>query len=265
MNFALPFPNIDPVLIEIGMIGSFPLAIRWYGLLWMAGCVGAWWWVLKYFERSPVKVEKKHIDDFLVWAVIATVLGGRLGYGAFYSGDNFNFFHIWKGGLSFHGGLIGVIISVIVFVKIRKIPFWRFSDGIACAAPIGLFTVRIANFINGELYGRVTGAPWGMVFPAGGPEPRHPSQLYEAFLEGAMLFAFLYILSRNEKIRARPGMLTGIFMLGYGSARGLVEFVRQPDVHLGVLAFGLTMGQWLSIPVLLFGLYLVFRPHKTNP
>ena len=198
MIFALPFPSIDPVLINIGMVGSFPIAIRWYGLLWIAGCVGAWWWVIKYFERSPVEVEKKHIDDFLVWAVLATVLGGRIGYSAFYSGDNFNFFQIWQGGLSFHGGLIGVIVAVIVFVKMRKIPFWQFSDAIACAAPIGLFAVRIANFINGELYGRVTNVPWGMVFPLGGPEPRHPSQLYEAFLEGAVLFALLYILSRKR-------------------------------------------------------------------
>ena len=262
MIFALPFPSIDPVLINIGMVGSFPIAIRWYGLLWIAGCIGAWWWVTKYFERSPVEVEKKHIDDFLVWAVLATVLGGRIGYSAFYSGDNFNFFQIWQGGLSFHGGLIGVIVAVIIFVKMRKIPFWQFSDAIACAAPIGLFAVRIANFINGELYGRVTNVPWGMVFPLGGPEPRHPSQLYEAFLEGAVLFALLYILSRNDKVRARPGLLTGIFMLGYAAARGLVEFIRQPDQHIGVLAFGLTMGQWLSIPILLFGLYLVFRSHK---
>ena len=263
MTFALPFPSIDPVLINIGMVGGFPIAIRWYGLLWIAGCVGAWWWVIRYFERSPVEVEKKHIDDFLVWAVLATVLGGRIGYGAFYSGDNFDFFQIWQGGLSFHGGLVGVIVAVIVFVKMRKIPFWQFSDAIACAAPIGLFAVRIANFINGELYGRVTNVPWGMVFPLGGPQPRHPSQLYEAFLEGAVLFALLYALSRNDKVRARPGLLTGIFMLGYAGARGLVEFFRQPDQHIGVLAFGLTMGQWLSIPILLFGLYLVFRSHKT--
>ena len=180
----------------------------------------------------------------------------------FYSGDNFDFFQIWQGGLSFHGGLIGVIVAVIVFVKMRKIPLWQFSDAIACAAPIGLFAVRIANFINGELYGRVTNVPWGMVFPLGGPEPRHPSQLYEAFLEGAVLFALLYILSRNDKVRARPGLLTGIFMLGYAAARTGGIF-RQPDQHIGVLAFGLTMGQWLSIPILLFGLYLVFRSHKT--
>ena len=156
------------------------------------------------------------------------------------------------------------IVAVIVFVKMRKIPFWQFSDAIACAAPIGLFAVRIANFINGELYGRVTDVPWGMVFPAGGPAPRHPSQLYEAILEGMVLFTLLNILSRNKIICARPGLLTGIFMLGYAIARGLVEFFRQPDGHLGVLAFGLTMGQWLTIPVLLFGLYLVFRSHKTD-
>ena len=128
--------------------------------------------------------------------------------------------------------------------------------------PIGLFFGRLSNFINGELYGRVTALAWAMVFPNSDGQPRHPSQLYEAFLEGAVLFALLYALSRNDKVRARPGLLTGIFMLGYAAARGLVEFIRQPDQHIGVLAFGLTMGQWLSIPILLFGLYLVFRSHK---
>ncbi len=262
MTFALTFPTIDPVLIDFGTIGGFPLAIRWYGVMWMAGCLAAWRWVVQYFKRLPGMVEKKHIDDFLVWTVLATVIGGRVGYGLFYSGDNFSFFQIWQGGLSFHGGLIGVIVAVIVFVKLRKLPFWAFSDAVACAAPLGLFTVRIANFINGELYGRVTDVSWGMVFPGGGPDPRHPSQLYEAFLEGIVLFVVLNLLARNEKIRNRPGLLTGLFMLGYAAARGSVELVRQPDAHLGVLAFGMTMGQWLSIPVLLFGLYLLFRPHK---
>ena len=264
MNFVLPFPNIDPVLIEFGQIGSFPIAIRWYGLLWMVGCVLAWWCVIKFFERSSFKVEKKHIDDFLIWGVLGTVLGGRIGYSMFYSSENFSFFKIWQGGLSFHGGLMGVIVAIIIFTKLRAIPFWRFSDAICCSAPIGLFSVRIANFINGELYGRVTNLPWGIIFPSGDNEPRHPSQLYEAFLEGVVLFVILYFLSRNGHVRERTGLLTGIFMTGYAAARGAVEFVRQPDAHLGLLAGGLTMGQWLTIPIFLFGLYLIFRSHRTS-
>ena len=260
----LPFPNIDPVLVEFGHIGNFPIAIRWYGLLWMVGCVLAWWQVVRFFERSSVKVEKKHIDDFLIWGVLATVLGGRIGYGIFYSSSGFSFFQIWQGGLSFHGGLVGVIVAIIIFTKLRRIPFWRFSDAISCSAPIGLFSVRIANFINGELYGRVTTVPWGMVFPSGGTEPRHPSQLYEAFLEGIVLFVLLYLIAQKEEYRERTGLLTGIFMVGYSGARGFVELVRQPDAHIGILIGGMTMGQWLSVPVFLFGLYLIFRPHKPD-
>ena len=264
MTFVLPFPNIDPVLVEFGQIGSFPIAIRWYGLLWMVGCILAWWQVVKFFERSTVKVTKKNIDDFLIWGVLATVLGGRIGYGIFYATENFSFFQIWQGGLSFHGGLIGVIIAVIIFTKLRAIPFWQFSDAISCSAPIGLFSVRIANFVNGELYGRVTDVPWGMVFPAGGTDPRHPSQLYEAFLEGFILFVILKLFSQKEEYIERAGLLTGIFMVGYALARGAVEFVRQPDAHIGFLTGGLTMGQWLSIPIFLFGLYLIFRPQKSD-
>ena len=262
MAFSLSFPNIDPVLIEFGQIGNFPLAIRWYGVLWVTGCLLAWWNAIKYFERSPQHVVRKDVDDFLVWGLLGTVIGGRIGYGVFYSQENFSLFQIWQGGLSFHGGLLGVILAVVIYTKLRTIPFWKFSDAISCSAPIGLFSVRIANFVNGELYGRETNMPWGMVFPKGGTELRHPSQLYEAILEGIILFALLYLLSRKENIRERKGLLTGVFMIGYAIARGIVEFVREPDVHLGILAGGLTMGQWLSIPVFLFGLYLVLRPHK---
>ena len=262
MIFVLPFPNIDPVLIQFGQVGNFPIAIRWYGVLWMAGCLLAWWSAVKFFERSSEKVAQKHVDDFLVWGVLGTVIGGRIGYGIFYSNEYFSFFQVWQGGLSFHGGLSGVIIAAVVFTKFRAIPFWQFSDAIACSAPIGLLLVRVANFINGELYGRVTNMPWGMIFPSGGSEPRHPSQLYEAFLEGLVLFVVLYVLSRNEKICKKAGLLTGIFMVGYAVARGAVELVRQPDPHLGILTGGLTMGQWLSIPVFLFGLYLILRPNK---
>ena len=191
MTLLLPFPNIDPVLIEFGRIGNFPLAIRWYGVLWITGCLLAWWNAIKYFERSSQPLVRKDIDDFLVWGLLGTVIGGRIGYGIFYSNENFSLFQIWQGGLSFHGGLLGVILAVVIYTKLRGIPFWRFSDAISCSAPIGLFSVRVANFINGELYGRETNMPWGMIFPKGGIELRHPSQIYEAILEGLILFILI--------------------------------------------------------------------------
>ena len=263
MTFVLPFPNIDPVLIELVRFGNFPIAIRWYGLLWIFGCLLAWWNARNFCEKYSQNVTKKDIDDFLVWGVLATVVGGRIGYALFYSDENFNIFLIWQGGLSFHGGFLGVVLAIIFYTKYRAVPIWQFSDAIACSAPIGLCSVRIANFINGELYGRVTTMPWGMVFPGGGSQPRHPSQLYEAFFEGIVLFVVLYMLSLNKKVYNRVGLLTGIFMVGYALARGAVEIFRQPDAHLGFLAGGMTMGQWLSAPVLVFGLYLILRPHKT--
>ncbi|MEE2745999.1 MAG: prolipoprotein diacylglyceryl transferase [Pseudomonadota bacterium] len=264
MFFAIPFPNIDPVLIEFGQIGSFPIAVRWYGLLWVVGCIGAWWNVNRYFSGTSNKIEKKYIDDFLIWGILATVIGGRLGYFIFYSEDNFNFFQIWLGGLSFHGGLAGVIFAMLLFTRRYSISFWLFSDAIACSAPIGLFTVRIANFINGELYGRISDLPWAMVFPAGGLSSRLPSQLYEAFFEGLVLFGILYYFSKKASLSERPGTLTGIFLVGYSIARGIIENFRQPDAHLGLLAGGLTMGQWLSFPVLCFGILLIIfaRPFK---
>ena len=263
MTFVLPFPNINPVLVEFGQLGNFPVAIRWYGLLWIFGCLLAWWNAKNYCDKYSKNVTKKDIDDFLVWGVLATVIGGRIGYAIFYSYENFIFFQIWQGGLSFHGGLLGVVFAIVLYTKYRAIPIWQFGDAIACSAPIGLFSVRIANFINGELYGRVTSMPWGMVFPGSGSEPRHPSQLYEAFFEGIILFFLLFMLSRNQKINNRSGVLTGIFLVGYAVARGAVELFRQPDAHLGLLAGGMTMGQWLSIPVFVCGLYLICRPHKT--
>ena len=257
MTFAVPFPSIDPVLIDIGMIGSFPVAIRWYGLLWITGCIGAWCWVVKYFERSSVKVEKKHIDDFLVWAVLATVLGGRIGYGAFYSGDNFNVFQIWRGGLSFHGGLVGVIIAVIVFVKMRKIPFWRFSDAIACAAPIGLFAVRIANFINGELIGKTTNMFWGVVFPKVDNLARHPSQLYEAALEGIVLFLIMNFIFFKKNYHV--GSCSFMFLIFYGLFRIFSEFFREPDAQIGYLFNIMSMGMFLSLFMIIAGVILFFQ------
>lgn len=265
---AIPFPAIDPVIVDFGPLIGLPLAIRWYSVMWLGGCVLAWLYVRWFIVRPPHAMSDRDASDFLFWAILATMIGGRLGYVGFYMPqlmlDNpLSLFAIWQGGMSFHGGLIGVIVAIILFARKRNLDLLAMSDAIACAAPIGLFLVRIANFINGELYGRVTDAPWGMVFPGGDDLPRHPSQLYEAALEGLVLFLILFVVSRSERIRMKSGMLTGIFFIGYAAARGLVELVREPDAHLGLLLGGATMGQLLSIPVLLLGLYLVIRAQRT--
>lgn len=261
---ALPYPIIDPIIFQVG-----PLAIRWYSLAYIGGLLFAWRYMIHLAAREPQVGRREDIDDFLVWATLGVVLGGRIGYTLFY---NFDYYasnplaalQIWKGGMSFHGGVLGVIVSGLIFVRRRNIPALRFADIVACATPVGLMLGRLANFINGELFGRVSDAPWAMVFPRGGPAPRHPSQLYEAALEGLLLFIVLYLLSRSQAIRNRPGVLTGVFLVGYGLARAFVELFRQPDAHLGTLAAGLTMGQWLSIPMMIGGLYLIIRtPEKS--
>jgi phosphatidylglycerol---prolipoprotein diacylglyceryl transferase len=262
MTFAIPFPNIDPVLIEIG-----PFALRWYALAYIAGLILGWRYVRHLAKATPQVATTNDVDDFLVWATIGVVLGGRVGYILFY---NFDFYadnplralEIWRGGMSFHGGMLGVILAMIGFCRKRNIPFFGFSDLIACATPIGLLLGRIANFINAELYGRLTDLPWGVIFPGGGSVPRHPSQLYQAFLEGLVLFIILYLLWRSEWVRMRLGILSGTFLLGYGIFRMIGEVFREPDVHIGFLAFGTTMGQWLSFPMVVLGAILIFRAQQ---
>jgi phosphatidylglycerol:prolipoprotein diacylglycerol transferase len=225
--------------------------------------------MLRLAARSPDVASHEDIDDFLIWATLGIVLGGRIGYTLFYNLDYYAAnplaaLQIWKGGMSFHGGVLGVIVSGLIFVKRRGISALRFADIVACATPVGLMLGRLANFINGELFGRVSDVPWAMVFPRGGPETRHPSQLYEAALEGLVLFIVMALLSRSETIRNRPGVLLGVFMLGYALARATVELFRQPDAHLGILAAGLTMGQWLSLPMVAGGIYLIIRSPKKD-
>ncbi len=264
--FAIPYPAIDPVLIELG-----PFVIRWYALAYIAGLVIGWRWCLMLAKRPPLFVTAEAIDDFLVWATLGVVLGGRLGYVLFYKPDYYlanplEALQVWHGGMSFHGGALGVVLAIVLFCRQRRINFLAFGDIIVCAAPIGLFFGRIANFINSELWGRVTDVPWAMVFPNGGPLPRHPSQLYEAVLEGIVLFIIVNGLERFTGIRERPGALSGVFLIGYGIARIIAEFFREPDAFLGFLAFGLTMGQILSLPFVLVGLVLLLRPqHRLTP
>ena len=249
---VIPFPAIDPILIEFG-----PVAIRWYGLAYVAALLLGWRYIIRLAARPETPVEPRAADDFLIWAMIGVVLGGRLGHVLFYQpaayfADPAQILRIWQGGMSFHGGMLGVAIAIVLFARRRHLPVLAIADLVAAAAPIGQFFGRLANFINGELYGRVSDVPWAMVFPAGGPLPRHPSQLYQAGIEGLALFIVLALLVRGGAL-AKPGTLTGAFLLGYGLARIFAEFFRAPDAYLGFLIGGATMGQLLSLPMLAVG------------
>ena len=255
--FAIPFPAIDPVAVAIG-----PFVVRWYALAYIVGLLLGWRYCLVLADRPPRLVERRDIDAFLVWATLGVVLGGRIGYVLFYQPGYYlqhpiEALYLWHGGMSFHGGALGVTLAILLFTRTRRLPVLAFSDVIAEAIPIGLFFGRIANFINGELFGRETDIPWAMVFPNGGPVPRHPSQLYEAVCEGLLLFLVL-LLAEHRGARRRPGIVTGLFLIGYAVARMSGELFRQPDAQLGFLVFGTTMGQLLSIPVLIAGFILIW-------
>jgi phosphatidylglycerol---prolipoprotein diacylglyceryl transferase len=263
---AIAFPNVNPVLLELG-----PLSIHWYGIGYVAGIMFAWWYgkrligSMRLWRDTIPPMTDLDLDDFLLWAALGVVLGGRIGHILFYdfaqyAGDPLTVFHVWKGGMSFHGGFLGMVLAMILFARRRGINVWSLFDTIACAAPVGLGLVRIANFINSELWGRVTDVPWAVIFPNGGPDGRHPSQLYEALLEGLVLFLALRFLSHSRfKLRA-PGFIAGAFVVIYGLSRIAVELVREPDAQLGFLAGGwLTMGMLLSVPMVLAGVWAMLR------
>jgi phosphatidylglycerol:prolipoprotein diacylglycerol transferase len=254
---TIAFPNIDPVAVEIG-----PLAVRWYALAYITGILLGWQYALHLIKRPPYIMERAQLDDFIVWATVGIILGGRLGYVLFYKPGHYlthplEILFIWQGGMSFHGGMLGVIGAIILFARQRSVSMFALGDLVSAVTPIGLFFGRIANFINGELFGRVTDVPWAMVFPHGGPEPRHPSQLYQASLEGIVLFAVLALLAHRVKLRRRPGFIGGAFLFGYGIARILGELFREPDAHLGFIIGPVTMGQLLSLPMLAVGAWLM--------
>ncbi|TVQ83805.1 MAG: prolipoprotein diacylglyceryl transferase [Micavibrio sp.] len=260
---GIPFPEIDPVAFSI--FGFFD--VRWYALAYLAGFLGGWgygiWLSGRFAKAVPDwRPHRQDIEDMLPWLVGGVILGGRLGYVLFYNPAYYlahplHVFHLWEGGMSFHGGMAGVIAVLFFYARGQGISLLRLSDLVACAAPIGLFFGRIANFINGELFGRVTTAPWGVIFPYGGPFPRHPSQIYEAIGEGLLLFILLYVLARVAGYWKKPGLLSGVFLAGYGLARFCVEWVREPDPQLGLFAEYLTMGQILSLPMILGGVFLI--------
>jgi phosphatidylglycerol---prolipoprotein diacylglyceryl transferase len=261
--FTIPFPAIDPVAVSLG-----PFAIRWYALAYIAGLLIGWRYCLALSKKPPLLARAQDVDDFLVWATLGVILGGRTGYVLFYRPEYYfstpsEILKVWHGGMSFHGGALGVIVALVLFCRQRSIALLAFGDVIACAVPIGLFFGRIANFINGELWGRITDVPWAMIFPSDPSGlPRHPSQLYEASMEGVLLFVLLYLMQRSGAVRARPGTLTGTFLLGYGVARIVAEEFRQPDANLGFLYDGATMGQLLSLPLLVAGALFIWYALK---
>lgn len=261
----MPFPDFDPILIQIG-----PFAIRWYALAYVAGILIGWRYVVMLVRNpqlAPVRgpaATPAQIDDLILWVTLGIIVGGRLGYILFYTPatlwtDPLQVFQVWQGGMSFHGGALGVIIAVAAFGRSNGIDLLRLGDLVAACVPIGLFFGRIANFINGELWGRPTDLPWGVIFPGAGPYPRHPSQIYEALLEGVVLFIILRIATHRAHWLERRGVVAGLFLIGYAVFRTLVEQVREPDAYLPDFPLGLTMGMMLSLPMLLGGAFLIWR------
>ena len=259
MYSGIPFPDIDPVLFQWGWF-----AIRWYSLAYIFGLLLSWGLARKMSQKSHSTFSVLKIDDFLIWATVGIILGGRLGYCLFYNLRYYSEFplqilQVWQGGMSFHGGMLGLMIATILFAKKKKISMLSMGDILVCVAPIGLFLGRLANFANAELFGRITHAvPWAMIFPSGGPEPRHPSQLYEAAWEGLGLFIILNTLWwLCPKIRDKKGVLTGLFFILYGLGRFGLEYFREPDAHLGFVFHQFSMGQLLCVPMVLLGLLFV--------
>ncbi len=250
----LPYPNIDPVFLRIG-----PLQFRWYGLMYLLGLAAAYFLIKFRAAAQKIALPKQQIFDMIVFAAVGVFLGGRLGYCLFY---NFSYyvehplkiFAVWEGGMSFHGGLLGTSLALWLFSRRQGLPLYTVADLAVFTAPIGLGLGRIGNFINGELYGRPTDVSWCMVFPGAGPQCRHPSQLYEAGLEGGLLFVVLWLIGRRP---TPPGTMLWTFMTGYGLCRLVVEFFRQPDFHLGFIVGPFSMGQVLSLPMILIGAFMI--------
>lgn len=260
MLYAIPFPDLDPVALALG-----PISIKWYGLAYAAGIAFALWYCSRLARDSGRRPTVDDLGDFVVWAAAGILVGGRLFSILFYNLDTYladpmEMFRVWHGGMSFHGGLTGVIVAIIAFSLRRGFSPFALGDLVACAAPVGLLLGRLANFVNAELWGRTSDVPWAMIFPTDPAQlPRHPSQLYQAGLEGVLLFLALLLLARIPAVRDRTGTLSGSFLIGYAIARMVGEMFRQPDAQLGFLAFGTTMGQILSVPMLIAGIWMVLR------
>ena len=247
--------NFDPILVQLG-----PLRVSWYGLMYVFGFLASYFLVLYQMKHKDFGLSRQEVDSIYFYLALGLIIGARLGYVLFYDfsmyrKDPFEILFIWRGGMSFHGGLIGVLVGWFIFCRKNKKSFWRTADLFVITAPIGLGLGRIGNFINGELYGRVTQVPWGMIFPKGGPLPRHPSQLYESVLEGGVLFFILWFMKEKK---LPPGGLLAVFLSLYGGFRFFLEFFREPDVQLGFVFGPFTMGQVLSSFMIAVGLFLLF-------
>ena len=274
MKHAMPFfqqpvewasLGLDPIALQVG---SF--ALRWYSLAYIVGIIAAWVLLVRMARKAGSPMTAAHVDDLITWCTLGVILGGRTGYVLFYNpaqylADPLAFFKLWEGGMSFHGGLAGVILAIVLYARSRQLSSLRILDYAAVVTPIGLLLGRLANFVNGELWGRPTDGTWGIIFPDAGPEPRHPSQLYEAATEGLLLLIILSILFWATNARMKPGLLGGVFITGYGLSRFIIEYFREPDAQLGVLSMGLTMGQLLSLPMILFGLFLLATASGRRP
>lgn len=262
MLFSIMLPEIDPVMVTIG-----PLKIHWYGLAYVLGIMLGWGYIRRTLKKYPNGITPLQVDDCITYLVLGIILGGRLGHVILYD-PQYYFSHpldilqVWKGGMSFHGGLVGVLVSFYIYTRKMGLRFIQFMDAFTIGTPIGLFFGRLANFINQELYGRVTDMPWAMVFPHSDGQPRHPSQLYEALLEGLLLFLVCSWLWSKPQWRTRPGRLSGVFLVGYGMARCFCEAFREPDVAIALLS-PLTWGQILCLPMIAIGWFLIRRPHPT--
>ena len=263
LSLLATLPDVGPLGLHpvIFHIGGF--ALRWYSIAYLAGIVVGWWYLTRLVAQPGAPMARRHAEDMVFYATLGIILGGRFAYIAFYRPEilqhPIEILKLWEGGMSFHGGVIGVSLGIFYLCWKNKLNWLRVHDYVACCIPFGLFFGRLANFVNGELWGRPTSLPWGVLFPTGGMLPRHPSQLYEAALEGIVLFAILWWLFWKTQARYQPGKLVGTFLFGYGVSRFLVELVREPDEQLVEFAHrtGLHMGQWLSIPMILGGLYLI--------
>ena len=250
--------GLDPVALDLGFI-----TLKWYSLAYLAGILIGYWYLLKLIAQPGAPMARRHADDMIFYATLGIIIGGRLAYVLFYQPgilqNPLDIFKLWNGGMSFHGGVIGVTCGILWLSRKEGLNWLRVHDYIACCVPFGLFFGRLANFVNGELWGKATDVPWAIIFPTGGPDPRHPSQLYEAGLEGLVLFAVLWFAFWKTQARYQPGKLVGIFLFGYGLARFFVEYFREADAQLMEFAqeTGLHMGQWLTLPMIIGGIYLI--------
>lgn len=259
---GLAYPDFSPIAFSLG-----PLDIRWYSLAYLVGIVAAWFLLLKNNAKYNLGYSKQNIEDLAFYATIGIIAGGRLGYAIFYGGADmwlkpWRLLELWKGGMSFHGGVLGVIVAIWIYARQFKYKFLAITDLVALYAPIGMFLGRCANFVNDELWGRATDVPWAIRFPNGGFLPRHPSQLYEAFFEGIVLFIILNWLWRYEKVRQNHGIISAVFIIAYGVFRCMAEQFREPDAQLGFLFAGITMGQLLSLPLILIGIIILVKKIK---